>query len=42
MFIGALALATAVFLIMEMNGPMDGLIKVSSGPMRKALEHLGR
>ncbi len=42
MFIGALALATAMFLIIEMNRPMGGAIKVSSGPMRKALEHLGR
>jgi hypothetical protein len=42
MFIGALSLATAMFLIVEMNHPMDGAIKVSSGPMRKALEHLGR
>ncbi len=42
MFIGALSLATAMFLIVEMNHPMGGAIKVSSGPMRKALEHLGR
>jgi len=42
MFIGALSLATAMFLIVEMNRPMGGAIKVSSGPMRKALEHLGR
>jgi hypothetical protein len=42
MLIGALSLATAMFLIVEMNRPMAGAIKVSSGPMRKALEHLGR
>lgn len=42
MFIGALSLATALFLILEMNRPMEGVIKASSGPMRKALEHLGR
>jgi hypothetical protein len=42
MCVGALALATAIFLILEMNRPMGGTIKVSSGPMRKALEHLGR
>lgn len=42
MFLGALALATALFLIMEMNRPMAGSVKVSSAPMRKALEHLGR
>ena len=42
MFVGALALATALFLILEMNGPMDGAIRVSGAPMRKALEHLDR
>ncbi len=42
MFVGALALATALFLILEMNRPMAGTIKVSSAPMLKALEHLGR
>ena len=42
MFLGALALATAIFLIVEMSHPMGGALKVSSGPMRKALEHLGR
>jgi len=42
MFIGALAVATAVFLIVEMSQPMRGAMKVSSGPMRKALEHLCR
>jgi hypothetical protein len=40
MFVGTLAIATAMFLIAEMNRPMGGVIKVSSGPMRKALEHL--
>ena len=42
MFLGALSLATALFLIVEMSRPMAGAIKVSSAPMRKALEHLGR
>jgi hypothetical protein len=42
MFVGALALATALFLILEMNRPMQGTIKVSSAPMRKALEYIGR
>ncbi len=42
MFVGALSLATALFLILEMNRPMSGSIKVSSAPMRKALDHLGR
>jgi hypothetical protein len=42
LFVGALSLATALYLILEMNRPMAGAIKVSSAPMRKALEHLGR
>lgn len=42
MFVGALALATAVFLIVEMNHPMQGAMKVSSAPLRKAAELLGR
>ncbi len=42
LFIAALSLATAIFLIVEMNQPMGGALKVSSGPMRKALQHLGK
>jgi hypothetical protein len=42
MVFGALAVATALFLIVEMSRPMAGAIKVSGAPMRKALEHLGR
>jgi hypothetical protein len=38
----ALSVSGAVFLILEMSHPLSGLIKVSSGPMLKALEHLGR
>ena len=42
MFVGALALATALYLILEMNRPLGGTMKVSSAPLRKALENLGR
>jgi hypothetical protein len=42
MLVGAASLATAVFLILEMNDPMGGVVQVSSGPLRKAFEHLGR
>jgi hypothetical protein len=31
-----------VFLILEMNRPLEGMIKVSNAPLRNALEHLGR
>jgi hypothetical protein len=40
--ISALSVSGAILLILEMNHPMSGMIKVSSAPLRKALEHLGR
>ena len=42
LFICACTISAAIFLILEMNRPLDGFIKVSSAPMRKALEYLGR
>jgi len=42
LFIGALAVSTAIFLIEEMNRPLDGVIAVSSAPMRNALDLLGQ
>ena len=36
----ALAVAGAVFLILELDGPLDGLIKIRSEPLRHALRHL--
>jgi hypothetical protein len=37
----ALSVAGAVFLTLEMDGPFDGLIQVSSEPVRFALTRLG-
>jgi hypothetical protein len=31
-----------VKLVLELNRPLDGLIKVSSAPLRNALQHLGQ
>jgi hypothetical protein len=42
LFIAAVSVAGAVFLILELDGPFDGLIKISSGPMRYALSQLGQ
>ena len=42
LFICACSMSAAIFLVLEMNRPLDGFIKVSSAPMRKALEYLGR
>ena len=35
--IGALALSTSIFVIEEMGRPLDGVIAISSEPMRNAL-----
>jgi hypothetical protein len=42
LFIAALSVAAAVFLILELDGPFEGVVKITSGPMRFALEQLGR
>jgi len=42
LLISALSVSGAIFIILEMNHPLDGMIKISSAPMRKALEHLGQ
>jgi hypothetical protein len=42
MFTCAVSVSGAIFLILEMNHPLSGLIKVSSAPMLKALQHLGQ
>lgn len=38
----ALSVSGAILLILEMNDPFTGLMKVSSAPMRDALAHLGQ
>ena len=38
----ALSMAAAVFLILELDQPFDGLIRLSSEPLRGALRQLGR
>jgi Protein of unknown function (DUF4239) len=38
----ALSVGSAVFLVLEMDGPFDGLLKVSPDPLRYAYEHLNR
>jgi hypothetical protein len=38
----ALAVSSAIFLILELDRPFDGTIQISSSPVRSALEHLGR
>lgn len=40
LFICALSVSSAVFLILEMDMPFDGLLKISADPFRFAYEHL--
>jgi hypothetical protein len=41
LFLGALSLAGAVFMIEELNRPLEGFMRVSSAPLQYALTHLG-
>jgi hypothetical protein len=40
--IAALSVAAAVFLILELDRPFEGVVKISSSPMRYAVENLGK
>ena len=40
--ISAVSVAAAVFLIVELGSPFEGIIRISSDPFRYALENLGR
>jgi uncharacterized membrane protein len=37
----ALSVSSAIFLILEMNHPLEGIIRVSNAPLRKAVELIG-
>lgn len=42
LFICAISMSGAVFLILELNHPLEGVIKVSSAPLLKALSVIGK
>jgi len=42
LLICALSAAGSLFLVLELDAPYEGLIKVSSAPLRNALAHLGQ
>jgi hypothetical protein len=42
LLICALAVSSALFLILELDRPLDGMIQISSAPLRNALTQLGR
>jgi hypothetical protein len=41
MLVVALSVSSAIFLILELDRPFDGLIQISSAPLRNLLGHLG-
>ena len=42
LFVVACSLSAAIFLVLELNQPLGGLLKVSNGPLRNALQHIGQ
>ena len=42
LFVCALSVGSAVFLVMEMDGPFDGVLRVSADPLRYAHAHLNQ
>lgn len=42
LFVGALSVSGAIFLVMELDRPFHGLIRISDAPLRKALANLGQ
>jgi hypothetical protein len=42
LFLGALSVSAAIFLILELAQPFEGLIQISSAPLLNALAHLGK
>ena len=42
LFLCALSVSGAIFLILEMYTPFEGLMQISSAPLRSALAHLGQ
>ena len=41
LMLAVFSVSGAIFLILELDQPFDGMIKISSAPMRNALQHLG-
>jgi hypothetical protein len=41
LIVSACSMAAAIFLVLEMDSPLDGLMKISSAPLHKALEFMG-
>jgi hypothetical protein len=42
LFVSALSVSGAIFLILDMYMPYSGLVQISRAPLRAALAHLGQ
>jgi hypothetical protein len=42
LFVCAMSMSGAIFLILELNHPLEGAIKVSSAPLLKTLSIIGK
>ena len=42
LFVCSLCTAGAIFLILELDRPLDGMIRISAAPLRAAVAHLGQ
>jgi hypothetical protein len=42
LLVSALSIAGAIFLVVELNRPFEGLLRIPSDPLRDALLHLGK
>jgi Na+/H+ antiporter NhaC len=42
LFVSALAVSGAIFLILEMYSPYTGVVKISDAPLRAVIANLGR
>ena len=42
LMVGILAVSGAIYLILELDQPFGGLIRISSEPLRNALSHLAK
>ncbi len=42
LLVGAISVAGAVYIILEMDSPFRGLLRISDAPLRAVIEQLGR
>ena len=42
LFVCAVSMAGAIYLILEMNRPLEGAVQISSAPLQKALSVIGK